>query len=211
MITDGLNLLNLLTFLALVFGCGAAALLLVFSLLLKRPDVASLIAKLALGGVGVYVALFLIAALASKDRVLDPTEEKHICEVDCHLAYSVVGTKTTKLLDGRAAHGTFYVVTVKVRFDETTISSHRGMAPLTPNSRYVAILDGQGRRYEASTDALKRQLVPGESYTTELVFDLPPDARDLKLILASHDVETPFIIGHENSFFHGKTTFRLSG
>jgi len=210
MITDGLNPLNLLTFLALVVGSGAAALLIVFSLVLKRPDAARLIGQVALGGVGLYVALFLIAALASKDRVLDPNEEKHICEVDCHLAYSVVGTKTAKLLDGRTAHGTFYVVTVKIRFDETTISSHRGMAPLTPNSRYVAIMDGQGQRYEAPTDALQRQLVPGESYTTNFAFDLPPDARDLRLILASHDVETPFIIGHENSFFHGKTTFRLS-
>ncbi|OLD05554.1 MAG: hypothetical protein AUI99_01245 [Gemmatimonadetes bacterium 13_1_40CM_3_69_22] len=210
MITDGLNPLNLLTFLALVVGSGAAVLLIVFSLVLKRPDAARLIGQVALGGVGVYLALFLIAALASKERVLDPSEEKHICEVDCHLAYSVVGTKTAKLLDGHTAHGVFYVVTVKIRFDETTISSHRGMAPLTPNSRYVAILDGQGRRYEGPTDALQRQLVPGESYTTDLAFDLPPDARDLRLILASHDVATAFIIGHENSFFHGKTTFRLS-
>ena len=99
---------------------------------------------------------------------------------------------------------------MKVRFDETTISSHRGMAPLTPNSRYVAIVDGQGRRYEAPTDALQRQLVPGESYTTDLVFDLPPDASDLRLILANHDVETPFIIGHENSPLHKKTEFQLN-
>ncbi len=36
------------------------------------------------------------------------------------------------------------------------------------------------------------------------------DATDLRLILANHDLEAPFLIGHENSFFHGKTTFRLS-
>ncbi|OLC04718.1 MAG: hypothetical protein AUH45_02470 [Gemmatimonadetes bacterium 13_1_40CM_69_22] len=209
MITDGLNPLTFLTFLALVFGSGAAALLVVFSLILKRPDAARVIAQLAAGGVGAYGALFLIASLTSTNRVLGPGEEKHICEVDCHLAYSVVGAKTVKTLDGRTAQGTFYLVTVKVRFDETTISPHRGMAPLTPNSRYAAIVDGQGRRYEAPTDALQRQLVPGESYTTDLVFDLPPDASELRLILANHDVETPFIIGHENSFFHGTTTFRL--
>ena len=62
MITDGLNPLNLLTFLALVVGSGAAALLIVFSLILKRPDAAKLIGRVALGGAGVYVALFLIAA-----------------------------------------------------------------------------------------------------------------------------------------------------
>jgi len=41
------------------------------------------------------------------------------------------------------------------------------------------------------------------------VFDVPPDARDLRLMLASHDIATLFVIGHENSFFHGKTSFRL--
>jgi hypothetical protein len=201
MITDGLSPLSILAFVALVLGSGVGAVLFAFSLVLKRPDVAKLIARLALGGVGAYLALLLLLALTSHDRVLGPNEEKHICEVDCHLAYSVVDVKT---------QGTRYVVTVKVRFDETTIASHRGMAPLTPNSRYVAILDSQGRRYEAPSDALARQLVPGQSYTTDLVFDVPADAHDLRLILASGDPETRVLIGHENSFFHGKTTFRVS-
>lgn len=209
MITDGLNPLNLLLFLGFVFGLGATAVLAVFALALKRSDVANLAAKLALGGVGAYAALVLVASLTSTDRVLGPNDEKHICEVDCHLAYSVVGVKSAKTIDGRAAQGTFYIVTVKVRFDERTISPHRGMAPLTPNSRYVAVVDDQGRRHEAAADALQRQLVPGESYTTDFVFDLPPDTRELRLILASHDFATPFLIGHENSLFHGKTTFQL--
>ena len=201
MITDGLSPLSVLTFVAVLLGSGASALLFGFSLVLKRPDVAKLVARIALGGAGAYVALLLVASLASKDRVLGPNEEKHICEVDCHLAYSVVGVNT---------QGTRYTVTVKVRFDETTISSHRGMAPLTPNSRYVAIVDSRGRRYEAPSDALERQLLPGQSYTTDLVFDVPADAHDLRLILASGDPQTRVLIGHENSFFHGKTTFRVS-
>jgi hypothetical protein len=209
MITDGLNPLNLLTLLALVLGCGAALVLALVALILRRSDVVRLIAKLALAGVGVYVALFLVASLASRDRSLAPREEKHICEVDCHLAYSVLAVHTAKTLGSRTAHGMFYVVTVKVRFDESTISPHRGMGPLTPNSRYVAIADRRGRRYEAPVDALKRPLIPGESYTTDFVFELPPDAQDPRLILASDDAETRWVIGHENSFFHGKTLFRL--
>lgn len=67
--------------------------------------------------------------------------------------------------------GTRCVVTVKVRFDETTISPRRG---------------------------------------TDLVFELPPGAHDLRLLLASGDAETRPLIGHENSFFHGKTLFRLT-
>ncbi len=200
MITDGLTPLSVLAFLGLVVGVGAACLLGTFSLILRRSDVARLIAGLAAGGVGLYGGLLLLVALMSTDRALGLGDEKHICEVDCHLAYSVAGV---------AIRGTRYIVTVKVRFDETTISSHRGMSPLTPNSRYVAVVDGRGRRYEAPRDGLRRQLVPGESYTTDLIFDLPSDALDPRLMLASADMETPFLIGHENSFFHGKTTFRL--
>lgn len=200
MITDGLTPLSVLTFLGFVLGVGAACLLGAFSLVLQRSDVARLIAGLATGGVGLYGGVLLLAALMSSDRVLGLGDEKHICEVDCHLAYSVAGV---------AIRGTRYIVTVKVRFDEATISSHRGMSPLTPNSRYVAVVDGRGRRYEAPSDGLRRQLVPGESYTTDLIFDLPSSAHDLRLMLASGDIETPFLIGHENSFFHGKTTFRL--
>jgi len=201
MITDGLNPITFLAFVGLVLGVGAAALLGVLSLALRRRDVAKLIAGLALGGVGLYLGLLLIAALTSTDRVLAVGDEKHICEVDCHLAYSVVGVKT---------QGARYTVTVKVRFDETTISGHRGMGPLTPNSRYVAVVDVRGRRYEAPTDGLRRPLVPGESYTTDLVFDVAPDAHDLRLVLRNDDPETRLVIGHENSFLHAKTIFRLS-
>jgi hypothetical protein len=200
MITDGLTPLSVLAFLGFVVGVGAACLLGAFSLVLQRSDVARLIAGLAAGGVGLYGGLLLLAALMSTDRVLGLGDEKHICEVDCHLAYSIAGV---------AIRGTRYIVTVKVRFDEATISSHRGMSPLTPNSRYVAVVDGRGRRYEAPNDGLRRQLVPGESYTTDLMFDLPSDAPNPRLMLASGDIATTFLIGHENSFFHGKTTFRL--
>lgn len=210
MITDGLTPFRLLLFLAVVGGAATAVLLCLVAVGLGRRAAAKQIALLALGGIGAYVAFVLVASLASQDRVLGLHEEKHICEIDCHLAYAVVGVKTAPLLEGRAAHGVFYVVTVQVRFDETTISPHRGMAPLTPNSRYAALVDARGHRYETATTALRRPLVPGQVDTVALVFDVPPDARDLRLLLASDDAETRWVIGHENSPFHGKTTFRLS-
>lgn len=200
MITDGLTPLTFLLLVAVVLGVAGAGLLGGFALLLKRADVARLIGALALGAVDLYVALVLIAGWASKDRVLALGEEKHICEVDCHLAYSVVGVET---------RGTHRTVTVKIRFDETTISPHRGMGALRPNSRYVALVDDSGRSYEASSDGLRRPLVPGESYTTDFAFDVAPDARDLRLVLRNDDPETRLVIGHENSFLHAKTTFRI--
>ena len=139
--------------------------------------------------------------------MLAPGEEKHICEIDCHLAYSVAGVKSEVVPSG----GTRYTVSVKVRFDEATISPRRPKdASLSPNSRYVALVDAAGKAYVGSTEGLKRRLIPGESYTTDIVFELPGGAADLRLVLRNNDFETLFVIGHENSFGHGKTTFWLT-
>jgi hypothetical protein len=173
----------------------------------KREPFARITLRLLLGGAGLYLFLFLVASITSRSRVLAVGEEKHICEVDCHLAYAVAATKSEPLPNGLVRH----TVTVKVRFDEQTISSRRPKdATLTPNSRYVALVDDAGHRYPGSTDGLKRKLIPGESYTTDIVFEVPADAKDLRLMLRNNDRETAFIIGHENSLLHGKTTFSLS-
>jgi len=54
-------------------------------------------------------------------------------------------------------------------------------------------------------------LIPGESYTKDIVFEVSESANGLRLILRNNDPETAFIIGHENSLFHGKTMFALPG
>lgn len=208
MITDGLTPLTLLLFLGA--GLGGAALIATYVLarVSKRADLGRIALRLLAGGVGVYAVLLTVASLTSRSRVLAPGEEKHICEIDCHLAYSVAAANSAPLADGRTRH----IVTVKVLFDKETVS--RGRPPdaaLSPNSRYVALIDAQGRVYPGSTDSLRRRLVPGESYTTDLVFDVPADATDLRLILRSADPETAFLIGHENSLLHRQTTFRLPG
>ncbi len=214
MVTDGLTPFGVLAFLGVILACLGAGAVCIVALARRERDFAKLVAKSTLGGVAAYAVLLLTASFTSRDRTLALNQEKHLCEVDCHLAYSVVGEKTAQTLgtdpDRKTARGAFYIVTVKVRFDERTISSHRGMAPLTPNGRTVAVVDGRGRRYPSSPAGLTRPLIPGQSYTTDLIFDLPTDATDLRLVLAGADLETRLIIGHENSFFHGKTTFRLS-
>jgi hypothetical protein len=52
------------------------------------------------------------------------------------------------------------------------------------------------------TDGLTPLTVP--------LFDVPADARDLRLVPRNNDAETALIIGHENSLLHGKTTFALA-
>lgn len=207
MITDGLNPLTVLLFVGGVLASAALIVVYVVARVLKREPFARLTLRAFAAGAGLYLLLFFGASLFSHSRVLAPGEEKHICEIDCHLAYSVVGTKTEPLPGGM----TRQTVTVKVRFDEMTISARRSRsAPLTPNSRYVALVDAQGKTYPGSTEGLRRALIPGESYTTDLVFDVPAGAQDLRLVLRNNDAETAFMIGHENSVLHGKTTFALA-
>jgi len=208
MITDGLNPFTVLLFAGAVLAGATLTVLYVVARVTKREPFARITLRLLLGGAGVYVVIFLTASLASHNRVLAVGEEKHICEVDCHLAYAVTAAKSESLPSGQLRH----TVTVKVRFDEATISSRRPRdATLTPNSRYVALMDDAGHQYPGSTDGLRRKLIPGESYTTDVVFDVPAEAKGLRLVLRNNDPETAFIIGHENSVFHGKTIFRLPG
>lgn len=207
MITDGLNPWTVLLFAGTTLSIVGLALIYLIARLLKNRPIARIASRVLLGGAGLYVLVLLIASVTSHSRVLAPGEEKHICEIDCHLAYSVASAKTESLGGGRIRE----VITVKVRFDEETISARRPRnATLTPNSRYVALVDDAGNQYPGSTDGLRRPLIPGESYTTDIAFDVPQRASGLRLILRNADPETHVIIGHENSLLHGKTMFALA-
>lgn len=149
-------------------------------------------------------------------------QEKYFCEIDCHLAYAVTEVRTVPSIGTERAAGVFYLVTLRTRFDSTTISSRRGLEPLAPNPHSLVVLDADGHRYLPSPTAqsalgsaglagrpLSRPLVPAESYTTTFAFDLPAGVRQPRLLLTEDGFPTPVIIGHENSFFHAKTTFAL--
>ena len=210
MITDSLGPVSFGLFLLAVLGSFAMGAGFVLALLLKRAVWACWIVRLELAGLAFYAVLFLLASLTSPTRELAVGQEKHICEVDCHLAYAVAGVKTGKEWSGKTAQGTFYVVTVRVRFDSLTIAKWRPRdVPVWPGVRSVALLDGQGRRYPAPVDGLARRLIPGEEYTTDFVFDVPSDATHPRLLLASGDWPTRMMIAHENAFLHGKVLFRL--
>jgi hypothetical protein len=223
-ITDGLAPLNLLALFAFVGGSGVAVLAIGAALIARRRALARRFTVCLAAAWVLYGAALFIAALTSRDVVLGPGAEKHLCEIDCHLAYSVVGVRTTPTLGSGAtrqrARGVFRVVTIRVRFDAATISPHRGMGPLWPGEHLIDLADGAGGHYAYSLAAqralgagdalpLTRPLVPGDSYTADVVFDVPAEAGDLRLEIASLVPPTWLVIGHENSFLHKKTTFRL--
>ena len=150
-----------------------------------------------------YGATLVGASTVSHQWELAPGQEKYFCEIDCHLAYSVTSVEKTKTVGAganqRTAAGNFYIVNVRTRFDEKTISPNRGDSPLTPSPRQVTLVDNQGREYSVSPDAqqalqgslggkwipLTEPLRPGDSYSTPLVFELPQDAQGLSLLVTS--------------------------
>jgi len=79
---------------------------------------------------------------------------------------------------------------------------------LTPNSRQVLLIDRGGRGFApvaTTRTPLEHNLIPGESYETELVFRLPASTEQLRLLVTGDGWEEHFLIGDENSFGHKKT------
>jgi hypothetical protein len=173
-----------------------------------------------------YLLLLTSVSFASSEKVLPAGGWKYFCEIDCHLAYSLVGAQTAAALGPEMQQifprGKFVVVRVKTWFDEHTISAHRGNGPLTPNARKVVLVDDTERSFASSAESqstlarlgnnstpITIALRPGESYTTDFVFDVSKDARGLRLLITEDDPETRLVIGHENSLLHKKIYFSV--
>jgi hypothetical protein len=152
------------------------------------------------------LALLLSFSVASHETALAHGQEKYFCEIDCHLAYSVLDAHTQP--DGHL------VVTLRTRFDETTTSPNRPKdASLTPSAREARLIDSAGREYAPASTAgtpLLTPLKPADSYTTQLEFNLPKDATGLRLLINTiPQWPDRIVIGDENSWLHKKTYFAL--
>jgi hypothetical protein len=197
-----------------------------YSLVKKKAGLTKLALISMLIVAGCYLVVILIFSFASSDKVLARGQEKHFCEIDCHLAYSVTGVNETKTLgeapNQMTAAGVFRVVTIKTRFDETTIGRNRGDGLLYPNSRVVTVTDDSGKQYSPAVEAqgllekshaagtaMTIPLRPGESYSTTFVFDLPADVKNPTLLIREGEGVTHLVIGHENSLLHKKTRFQI--
>lgn len=195
-------------FLAACGGLVLGALVIITAIFIRKPRLASLVAALVVAGAVVYLGLLLGFSLFSREKVLAHGQEKYFCEIDCHLAYSVV-----EFMAVPAGDSTGYTILLRTRFDENTISPRRAKdAPLLPNSRDVRVEDSQGRQYPITQSAgipLTTSLIPGQSYTTELQFSAPNGASNLRLLITSHDWPEHFLIGDELSPWHRKTWLAL--
>jgi len=172
----------------------------------RKPKFARIAAVATAACAVVYFTLLFGFSVASHETALAHGQEKYFCEIDCHLAYSVLDTKTQP--DGH------FVITLRTRFDETTTSPNRPKdAPLTPSPREVRLIDSAGHQYAPVSTAgtpLLTPLKPAESYTTQLEFNLPKDATGLRLLInTAPGWPDHIVIGDENSWLHKKTYFAL--
>ena len=214
----------MLLFLGTVLLVGAGLLVLFYGAVCRSSFFTRLSRGSALTIAAGYFILLGGFSFASSEEVLPPGRWKYFCEIDCHLAYSLIGAQPAAALSPEmqqvTARGEFVVVRVKTWFDERTISAHRGNGPLTPNSRKVILIDDAGRSFAPSPEGqtafarpsgistpLTQPLRPGESYTMDFVFDVPKDARELRLLITEDDPETRLVIGQENSLLHKKICF----
>jgi hypothetical protein len=198
-----------LGFLTACAGILLSACALAVAAFVRKRQIAQLTLLIIASGAFVYFSLLFGFSLASRDHLLAHGQEKYFCEIDCHLAYSVLQVKPEP-----AVALVHYAVTLRTRFDETTISAHRPKdAPLTPSPRTVQLIDSRGATYSpefAGGTPLNTPLIPGQSYLTELSFRIPSDATGLRLLITT----TPqwpdhVVIGDENSWLHKKTYFAL--
>jgi Domain of unknown function (DUF4352) len=213
-----------LLFLGTIFVLGISLLVLLYGAVRRSAFFAKLGACAAITIAAGYFLMLGGVSIASSEQTLPPEGWKYFCELDCHIAYSLVSAQIASTLGPElqqtTAHGKFVILRVKTWFDERTISAHRGNGLLTPNRRRAFLADDTGRTYEPSPEgqfalaqtgdrstAMSQALRPGESYTTDLVFDVPKSSRGLRLLLIEDDPETRLVIGHENSLLHKKIYF----
>src|SRR5829696_8012302 len=72
------------------------ALAFVYTLVKRNFRVNKLVLTGAVIVVGVYVAVLLLFSFTSNEQSLARGQEKHFCELACHLAYSVVAVTDSK-------------------------------------------------------------------------------------------------------------------
>ncbi len=195
-----------------ILGTAAGIISAVSAGFLGRPRFAGAAAAFLVVWAALYFAALGWSSRRSEARTLAPQEEFRLGGflLDAHFLFSVDQVKQIDVLATnrqRVPKGIFYAVTVKYRSDA-------GRAELHPPALDLTILDRAGRRFQA-LDKLPHlpPLRPGESGVLDVVFDLPRDVDEPRLLLRSGEPLDRWlgsmIIDDEESLGHKRTTFLL--
>lgn len=217
--TPRLAHLVVLIFLGAAF-CLAVGTMVLFYAAARRRSLLALASTVAVGGLLLsYFGVLVGVSLASPERTLPVGGWKYFCEIDCHIAYSVQNSYTAATLGPEAtpavAKGMFVVVRLETWFDGNSISKFRGDGSLTPGPRRVFLVDDVGRQFEPwhggktapvePGTPLTTALRPGESYSTNFIFDVPNGRASYRLlVITDADAISKLVIDDENSLLHRK-------
>ncbi len=178
-----------------------------------------------LGGVAVwfsfYIIIFLMSSIFSVEKTLALNEPKAFCGfyLDCHLQTAVLNVQKTKTIGDKTANGEFYIVKVKVFSDAKNPSI--AMRLLEPKA---VVKTGSGEVFTRNSDAesllptaqipLNKDVKTNEPFEKEIVFDLPPDAKNPRLDISEgygiDKVIEAVLIGDEDSLGHQRQLFKLA-
>ena len=170
-----------------------------------------------------YGALLAAVSLASDERMLARGETKWFCGVylDCHMGVAVHGVRTADVLgegdSALRANGRFWIVSLAVENSAVR-------APLRLYVPEARVADATGRSWDRAPAAervlagepadLTREVPPGGSYVVELVYDLPEEVSDPRLLVIEKGLPERLaervLIGDEDSLLHAPTTLRIS-
>jgi len=166
--------------------------------------------------VGVYVAVVIIVALLSPQRVFQVDETR--CFDDWCISVEGARAATSVGINVHPVRGRFLLVTLRVA------SRARRVRQSEPHTQ-VYLRDVDGNPYEvaeapqqAFEAANGRQLSigtmldPGGAFTTVRVFDIPPDLKEIGLALRQTGVPGPglLVIGDDASLCHKPFIFRIA-
>ncbi len=169
----------------------------------------------------VYGAAIIGFSLWSKEDHLAINQPKEFCGfyLDCHMHAQVTGVRKVKIISDKTASGNFVVINVKVFSDARN-----------PEIRFrlleskAELVDQNGTSFARKADAeselpsaaanLNQDIKGRETIEKEIVFDVPEQTGDLKLLLSEgygvDKVIEAVLIDDEDSLLHKRTFFLIS-
>jgi len=167
-------------------------------------------ARLA-GFLALYFAVLLAVSMTTPGKRV-PVGESQCFDEWC---IAVVGVEKPASIGGVRPNGVFWIVNARV--------SNRGRGRgQRETGAFAYLLDRDGHRFDPSPEgqaALARQgtggsrltafVDPGGSFSSRIVFDVPPSARDLAFVKSTGWFPVAFIIGDPGSLLHRRTVVDL--
>ena len=215
-----------LILLAVLLAVAGLLVLSVVAAFFKRNRLARVSAAGSAAFVSAYaVALVTINPGASAGRGIPVGEPLPFCGfyLDCHMSAAVLGVERAKslgvppyVMDTR---GAFHIVTVRI-----ANSARRATLSLGAPTAWVEGISGErflpspltdsiGRTTIGAAPALNQPVPPGGSFTTTLVFDLPPASQPYRLHLAESGIPDRFLerllLGDSDALFGNPSWFEL--